>query len=80
MYEINTDSKFVMDNNNYFYAFIVVFLAGLSWSFGAVVVRYMHEANFYVFQYLFYRGIFYTCIASFFWGLPQPIFFNEFIM
>ena len=26
---------------------------------------------------LFYRGIFYTCIASFFWGLPQPIFFNE---
>ena len=57
MYEINTDSKFVMGNNNYFYAFIVVFLAGLSWSFGAVVVRYMHEANFYVFQYLFYRGI-----------------------
>ena len=46
-----------MDNNNYFYAFVVVFLAGLSWSFGAVVVRYMHEANLYVFQYLFYRGI-----------------------
>ena len=46
-----------MENNNYFYAFVVVFLAGLSWSFGVVVVRYMHEANLYVFQYLFYRGI-----------------------
>ena len=46
-----------MDHNNYFYAFVVVFLAGLSWSFGVVVVRYMHEANLYVFQYLFYRGI-----------------------
>ena len=46
-----------MEKNNYLFAFIVVFLAGLSWSFGVVVVRYMHEANFYVFQYLFYRGI-----------------------
>ncbi|PPR50887.1 MAG: hypothetical protein CFH15_00181 [Alphaproteobacteria bacterium MarineAlpha5_Bin5] len=45
-----------METNNYFYAFIVVLLAGLSWSFGAVVVRHMHEANLYVFQYLFYRG------------------------
>ena len=25
----------------------------------------------------FYKGIFYTCIASLFWGLPQPLFFNE---
>ena len=46
-----------MTKNSYFYAFIVVFLAGLSWSFGAVVVRHMEEANSYVFQYLFYRGI-----------------------
>ena len=45
-----------MTNNSYFYSFVVVFLAGLSWSFGAVVVRHMHEANLYVFQYLFYRG------------------------
>ena len=45
-----------MTKNSYFFAFIVVFLAGLSWSFGAVVVRHMHEANLYVFQYLFYRG------------------------
>ena len=46
-----------MIKNSYLYAFIVVFLAGLSWSFGAVVVRHMDEANSYVFQYLFYRGI-----------------------
>ena len=46
-----------MTKNSYFYSFIIVFLAGLSWSFGAVVVRHMDEANSYVFQYLFYRGI-----------------------
>ena len=46
-----------MKNDSYFYAFVIVFLAGLSWSFGAVVVRHMENANFYVFQYLFYRGI-----------------------
>ncbi len=25
----------------------------------------------------FFKGILYTCIASIFWGLPQPLFFNE---
>ena len=44
-------------HSKYFYAFILVLLAGLSWSFGAVVVRHMVDANSYVFQYLFYRGI-----------------------
>ncbi len=30
-----------------------------------------------MFRDTFYKGIFYTCIASIFWGLPQPLFFNE---
>ena len=46
-----------MNSNRYFSAFILVFLAGLIWSFGAVTVRYMENAHYYVFQYLFYRGI-----------------------
>ena len=46
-----------MYSNTYFNSFIVVFLAGLIWSFGAVTVRYMDDAHSYVFQYLFYRGI-----------------------
>ena len=25
----------------------------------------------------FYRGIFFTCLASTFWGIPQPLIFNE---
>jgi len=25
----------------------------------------------------FYKGIFFTCLASLFWGLPQPLIFNE---
>ena len=25
----------------------------------------------------YYKGIFYTCLASLFWGMPQPLIFNE---
>nr|MBT6353755.1 DMT family transporter [Pelagibacteraceae bacterium] len=46
-----------MNSNSYFNAFILVFLAGLCWSFGVVTVRYMADAQSYVFQYLFYRGL-----------------------
>ena len=53
---MNTDSN-TQSQTSYFYAFTVVFLAGLLWSFGVVTVRYMVDAHDYVFQYLFYRGI-----------------------
>ena len=46
-----------MRKSNYFYAFSVVFLAGIFWSFGALTVRYMIDGHDYVFQYLFYRGV-----------------------
>ena len=46
-----------MNSNSYFNAFILVFLAGLLWSFGALTVRYMIDGHLYVFQYLFYRGL-----------------------
>ena len=46
-----------MNSNSYFNAFVLVFLAGLFWSFGVVTVRYMVDAHEFVFQYLFYRGI-----------------------
>ena len=50
------------NNNNitksaYFTSFIFVFLAGLFWSFGALVVKNMIDGHQYVFNYLFYRGI-----------------------
>ena len=41
----------------YFIGFILVFMSGILWSFGPVVVRHMVSSNEYVFQYLFYRGI-----------------------
>ena len=46
----------------YFKGFILVFCAGIFWSFGPVVVRYMVSGHEYVFQYLFYRGISISCI------------------
>ena len=48
---------FYMRDNSYFYAFILVFLAGFLWSLGAVVVLHMIDGHLYVFNYLFYRGI-----------------------
>ena len=45
-----------MTKNSYLFAFTVVFLAGIFWSFGALTVRYMIDGHNYVFQYLFYRG------------------------
>ena len=53
---MNTDSN-TQSQSPYFYAFTLVFLAGLLWSFGVVTVRYMVDGHDYVFQYLFYRGI-----------------------
>ena len=48
---------FYMRDNSYFYAFILVFLAGFLWSLGTVVVLHMIDGHSYVFNYLFYRGI-----------------------
>ena len=45
-----------MSKATYLYAFVLVFLAGTIWSFGALTVRYMINSHDYVFQYLFYRG------------------------
>ena len=46
-----------MNSNSYFHAFILVFISGILWSFGALTVRYMVDAHSFVFQYLFYRGL-----------------------
>ena len=35
----------------------VVLLAGLIWSFGPLVVRYMNEPNLVPWQYIFARGL-----------------------
>ena len=50
----------------YLTGFFLVFFAGLVWSFGPVVVRYMENAHQYVFQYLFYRALSTVIILLFF--------------
>ena len=66
-----------MSSNKYFTAFILVFLAGLIWSFGAVTVRYMDNAHSYVFQYLFYRGIAIAIILIIYLFLKEGISFYK---
>ncbi len=66
-----------MKSNSYFSAFILVFFAGLIWSFGAVTVRYMENAHDYVFQYLFYRGIAIAIILLIYLFLKEGISFYK---
>ena len=66
-----------MNSNSYFNAFILVFLAGLLWSFGAVTVRYMIDGHTYVFQYLFYRGISIAIILLIYLFLKEGISFYK---
>lgn len=46
----------------YYTGFFLVFFAGLLWSFGPVVVRYIIDSNDYLFEYLFCRGISISCV------------------
>ncbi len=69
--------SFIMYSNSYFNAFILVFLAGLIWSFGAVTVRYMIDGHSYVFQYLFYRGIAIAIILLFYLFLKEGFTFYK---
>ena len=38
-------------------AILTVLLAGIFWSFGALVVRYIEDARSVPWQYLFFRGL-----------------------
>jgi len=42
----------------------VVLFAGLLWSFGPLVVRYMNDPNLVPWQYLFTRGLTIFCILN----------------
>ena len=66
-----------MSQNSYLYAFFVVFLAGIFWSFGALTVRYMVDGHQYVFQYLFYRGIAIAIILLIYLFLKEGISFYK---
>ena len=69
--------SFIVKNYDsyYFTGFFLVFTAGLFWSFGAVVVRYMVDANQYQPQYLFYRGISIALILFFYLLIREGITF-----
>ena len=38
-------------------AILIVLIAGILWSFGALVVRYIEDARSVPWQYLFFRGL-----------------------
>ena len=61
---------------SYLKGFFLVFTAGLLWSFGAIIVRYMIDANHYQPQYLFYRGISIAVILCFYLFLKEGFSFK----
>jgi len=66
-----------MNSKSYINAFILVLLAGLFWSFGVLIVRYMIDANSYVFQYLFYRGLSIATILLFYLFIKEGLVFYK---
>ena len=46
-----------MTKNKTNFAILIVLLAGIIWSFGALVVRYIEDARSVPWQYLFFRGL-----------------------
>ena len=53
---MNVSSKEI-SSPSYFVGFLLVFFAGILWSFGALTVKYMINGQNYAFQYLFLRGL-----------------------
>ncbi|UCF90076.1 MAG: DMT family transporter [Desulfobacterales bacterium] len=51
-------------DRNYLKGFFLVSLAGMLWSFGALIVRSMVEAQTYQWQYLFFRGLTIAIVLS----------------
>ena len=49
---------------NHKIAIPIVLIAGLLWSFGPLIVRYMNEPNLVPWQYLLTRGITIFCILN----------------
>lgn len=45
------------DSMNHLKGFLLVCFAGTMWSFGALIIRYMVDAQIYQWQYLFFRGL-----------------------
>ena len=60
-----------MTKNKTNFAILIVLLAGIIWSFGALVVRYIEDARSVPWQYLFFRGF------TIFFILNLYLFFKE---
>ena len=60
-----------MTKNKTNFAILIVLLAGIIWSFGALVVRYIEDARSVPWQYLFFRGL------TIFFILNLYLFFKE---
>ena len=58
----------------------VVLLAGLIWSFGPLVVRYMNEPNLVPWQYIFARGLTIFLILNLYLFLKKEKIFIKIIL
>jgi len=52
-------------------AIIIVLIAGIFWSFGALVVRFIEDAQSVPWQYLFFRGFTIFLIINFYLFLKE---------
>ena len=52
-------------------AILIVLIAGILWSFGALVVRYIEDARNVPWQYVFFRGITIFLLLNFYLFLKE---------
>ena len=58
-------------------AIIIVLIAGLFWSFGPIVVRYIDDAHLIPWQYLFFRGSIIFLVLNIYLFLTRGIKFTK---
>jgi DME family drug/metabolite transporter len=61
----------------YFKGFLLVFFAGVFWSFGPVVIRYIVNSDKYLFEYLFCRGLSVSCVLIIYLFLKEGFSFYK---
>ena len=61
-------------------AILIILIAGLFWSFGPLVVRYIDNAHLIPWQYLFFRGSIIFLVLNIYLFLAEGINFSEIII
>jgi len=64
-------NKMSIEKDNVNPAILIVLIAGILWSFGALTVRFIEDAHLVPWQYLFFRGLLFSYFLIFIYSLKK---------